>query len=143
MIDVGEKQPTRRVAVASGKIKMGTATIKLVKQNKIKKGDVLSTSRLAGIMAAKKVPFLVPLCHNISIENVDIELNIKRTEIEIIAKVSALAKTGVEMEAITAVAVSAITIYDMCKAYDQKMVISDIKLLSKTGGKSDFSIKKK
>jgi cyclic pyranopterin phosphate synthase len=138
MVDVSEKQITRREAVARGSVYMKPGTIKLIKDRKIPKGDVFSVAKIAGITAAKKTSELIPLCHPLSIASVDIDfdLNGKRNKVEIEARVKVVGQTGVEMEALTAVSVAALTIYDMCKAVDKEMVISDIMLMEKKGGKS-------
>ena len=141
MVNVGAKGETRRRALARGRITMSEQAYTMVRAGSIKKGDVLGVARIAGIMAAKKVDQLIPLCHPLAITGIDIFfsfLDDKQT-IEIEADVSITGKTGVEMEALTAVSVTALTIYDMCKAVDKEMVISDICLLEKSGGKSgDF-----
>ncbi len=142
MVDVGGKEQTQRVAVAAGSISMSRQAFELVKSGSIAKGDVLGVARIAGIMAAKSVDRLIPLTHPLMINRaeVDFTLNDQHSLVEIEALVSITGKTGVEMEALTAVSVAALTIYDMCKAVDKTMKISDIRLLSKTGGKSgDFS----
>ena len=142
MVDVGPKQETRRVAVAAGNIGMSRQAFDLVKSGSMAKGDVLGVARIAGIMAAKSVDRLIPLTHPLMINRaeVDFAFNEQHCLIEIEALVSITGKTGVEMEALTAVSVAALTIYDMCKAVDKTMKISDIRLLRKTGGKSgDFS----
>jgi cyclic pyranopterin phosphate synthase len=138
MVDVSEKQITRREAVARGSVYMKTGTIKLIKGRKVPKGDVFSVAKIAGIAAAKKTSELIPLCHPLSIASVDIDfdLNGKRNKVEIEARVKVVGPTGVEMEALTAVSVAALTIYDMCKAVDKEMVISDIMLIEKKGGRS-------
>ena len=138
MVDVSEKQITRREAVARGSVYMKSGTIKLIKDRKIPKGDVFSVAKIAGIVAAKKTSELIPLCHPLSIASVDIDfdLNGKRNKVEIEARVKVVGQTGVEMEALTAVSVAALTIYDMCKAVDKEMVISDIMLMEKKGGRS-------
>lgn len=138
MVDVGQKRETERVARAAGTITMNRDAFNLVKSGSIKKGDVLGISRIAGIMAAKKVDSLIPLTHPLMITkvSVDFELDNERNAIEINAVVGIYGKTGVEMEALTAVSVAALTIYDMCKAVDKTMVIDNIRLLKKTGGKS-------
>ncbi|MFD3155799.1 cyclic pyranopterin monophosphate synthase MoaC [Haloimpatiens sp. FM7330] len=136
MVNVGDKEDTKRVAVAKGYIKMNKETIKLIKQGLIKKGDVLSVAQVGGIMGAKNTSTLIPMCHNIFLTGSNIEFNILEDRIEIEATVSTVGKTGVEMEALTAVSITALTIYDMCKAVDKDMIIGDIKLMKKTGGKS-------
>lgn len=138
MVDIGEKSDTTRTAIATGVIYLGTEAFQLVKENKSKKGDVLTVAKLAGITGAKKTSDLIPLCHNIPLSKIDI--NIEFIEYSHALKVTCLVKThgktGVEMEAITGVAMTTVTIYDMCKAVTKDMVISDIKLEHKSGGKS-------
>lgn len=138
MVDINDKKSTARVAIASGKIKMKLETLNKIIDMKIKKGDVLVIAKLAGIMAAKKTEQLIPLCHSIPLSYVKIDLkpNINDSSIEIIAESSLIGKTGVEMEALTAVSIASLTIYDMCKSADRSMTISDIKLIHKSGGKS-------
>ena len=138
MVDVSAKAETDRVAVAKGLVRMQPATFKLIKRGGTAKGDVLSVAQLAGIMAAKRTPDLIPLCHPILIGNVSIEFtpNEASSTIEITATVESTGKTGVEMEALTATAVTALTIYDMCKAVDRGMKIENIRLVKKSGGKS-------
>lgn len=136
MVDVSEKNETKRTATAKGSISMKSETIEVIKQGKIKKGDVLSVAQVGGITGAKKTWDLIPMCHNIFLTGADIKFNILETEIEIEATVSTVGKTGVEMEALTAVSMAALTIYDMCKAIDKDMVINNIRLVKKVGGKS-------
>lgn len=136
MVDVSEKSETKRTATAKGSISMKLGTIEIIKQGKIKKGDVLSVAQVGGITGAKKTWDLIPMCHNIFLTGADIKFNILETEIEIEATVSTVGKTGVEMEALTAVSMAALTIYDMCKAIDKDMVINNIRLVKKVGGKS-------
>ncbi len=138
MVDVGDKASTRRTAVASGIIHMQPATLQLIQQGDAKKGDVLGIARIAAIQASKKTSDLIPLCHPISLTKVAITFDVdeRHTAITIIATTETTGQTGVEMEALTAVSVGLLTIYDMCKAVDRGMVISDIKLLEKHGGKS-------
>lgn len=136
MVDIDEKKDTKRVAIARGKIYMNEKTIKLIKKGKIKKGDVLSVAQVGGIMGCKETSSLIPMCHNINLTGVNIRFNIEKNFIEIEAEVKTIGKTGVEMEALTAVSIAALTIYDMCKAVDKDMVIGDIKLIKKIGGKS-------
>ena len=142
MVDVGGKKETQRVAVAAGSITMNRQAYELVKSGTMAKGDVLGVARIAGIMAAKSVDRLIPLTHPLMINRAEVDFSFVEDDcrIDIEATVSISGKTGVEMEALTAVSVAALTIYDMCKAVDKTMKISDIRLLSKTGGKSgDFS----
>ena len=143
MVDVTAKEITEREAVAKGSIFMKKDTLKAVLANENKKGDVLGTAKIAGIMAAKKVGDLIPLCHPLNIDSVDILFEpIRKTNcIDITAIAKASGKTGVEMEALAAVSVAALTIYDMCKAMDKGMIISDIRLIKKTGGKSGTYIR--
>jgi len=138
MVDVGDKAITRREAVAGGWISMTPATYALVLAGKMGKGDVLGVARLAGIMAAKRTSELIPLCHNLVLSGVtvDFEPEPARHRVTIRASVRCQGETGVEMEALTAVSIAALTIYDMCKAVDKGMVIGEIRLLGKTGGKS-------
>ena len=138
MVDVSQKEITHREAIATGKIKLNSKIIDQIKNGTNKKGDVLAIARIAGIMATKKTSELIPLCHPIFITKVtiDFEIDYGNSEIVTIATVSTDSKTGVEMEALTAVNVSLLTIYDMCKAVDKHMVISDIHLKKKIGGKS-------
>lgn len=138
MVDVTEKKETKRVAVTSGKITMNLETYNRVKEGTIEKGDVLGVARVAGIMAAKKTSYLIPMCHPLFLTGVEVEFNFLDGELAIEARVTVktFGKTGVEMEALTAVSTTLLTIYDMCKAMDKSMIISDIKLCKKTGGKS-------
>lgn len=136
MVNVIDKEDTKRIAIARGTIKMKKETIALIKAGLIKKGDVLSVAQVGGIMGAKRTWELIPMCHNIFITGADIKFNILEEKIEIEATVKTLGKTGVEMEALTAVNIAALTIYDMCKAVDKDMVIDNIKLIKKVGGKS-------
>jgi cyclic pyranopterin phosphate synthase len=138
MVDISEKPLTQREAVAKGSVYMRQETLRLIKDKKVPKGDVLCVSRAAGIMAAKKTSELIPMCHPLNITSVNINFNLdsRKNKIDIEASVKILGQTGVEMEALTAVSVAALTIYDMCKAVDKKMVISDIMLMEKRGGKS-------
>jgi len=140
MVDVSKKQLTQREAVAKGAVCMKPETLTLIKDKKVPKGDVLSVARVAGIMAAKKTSELIPMCHPLNIASVDIDLNLndKQNKIEIEGRVKVVGQTGVEMEALTAVTVAALTIYDMCKAVDKEMVISDIMLMEKRGGRSGY-----
>ena len=144
MVDVGDKEKTKRIAVAAGKISMEPATLSMIMDEKVKKGNVLETARIAGVMAAKKTSDLIPMCHPINITHarVDFAFDTKKFCIDIEAEISLTEKTGVEMEALTAVSVAALTIYDMCKSYDRAMRISDIRLKSKSGGKSGTYIAK-
>jgi cyclic pyranopterin phosphate synthase len=144
MVDVGGKPDTHRVAVARGQVRMKSDTLRLIRQNALSKGDALATARIAGILAAKKTAELIPLCHPLMLTRVGIEFELQdavETEgtggaIEITATVETTGKTGVEMEALTAVSVAALTIYDMGKAVDRAMRLTDIRLIEKHGGKS-------
>lgn len=142
MVEVGEKDDIKRIAIARGRIRMKSETIAMIKEGLIKKGDVLSVAQIAGIMGAKKTSELIPMCHNIFLTGSDIRFNILEDSIEIESEVKTTGKTGVEMEALTAVSLAALTIYDMCKAVDKDMVIEGIKLIKKTGGKSGEYIRK-
>lgn len=143
MVDVSEKKETQRKAIARGYIQMSESTIQAIKDRKLKKGDVLSVAQVGGICGAKKTWDLIPMCHNILLTGADINFEVENDKIWIEATVKTTGKTGVEMEALTAVSVAALTIYDMCKAIDKHMIIGDIKLISKTGGKSDFLLENK
>jgi cyclic pyranopterin phosphate synthase len=138
MVDVSEKEVTSRIAVARGTIHMAAETLALIRQGKVEKGDVFSVARVAGIMAAKKTSELIPMCHPLNISSVEIELlpENEPPRVDIEASVRVSGKTGVEMEAMTAVAAAGLTIYDMCKAVDREMTIDEIRLVKKSGGKS-------
>lgn len=139
MVDIGQKPDTEREAVAKGWIKMQRATLDLLRQGGLPKGDVLAAAQVAGIMAAKKTPELLPLCHPLLLTDVKVEFRLDEPGgdgVEITARVKSQGKTGVEMEALTAVAVSALTIYDMCKGVDPRMEIGGLHLVRKSGGKS-------
>ncbi len=138
MIDVTDKTSTFRTAEAYGKVILGEQVFKLVAENNITKGDVLTTAKIAGISAAKKCSELIPLCHNIFISKVDVELKLNENDFsaEILSFAKTTSRTGIEMEALTAASIAALTVYDMCKGVDKSIVIKDIHLLSKTGGKS-------
>ena len=138
MVNVGEKTETRRTAVAGGRVILSAEAFAAVSSGGLKKGDVLSVAQLAGIMGAKQTAQLIPLCHPLALSYVDVQLSLNETDsaIEIRAECRLDGKTGVEMEALTAVSVAALTIYDMCKAVDKTIVITDIRLLHKSGGKS-------
>lgn len=138
MVDVSGKKTTQREAVSKGTVSMNKETLSLITGNKIAKGNVFETARLAGIMAAKKTHELIPLCHPLNITSVSIDFKTdgRRNKVDIQATVKCAGQTGVEMEALTAASVAALTIYDMCKAVDKGMVISDIMLMEKRGGKS-------
>ena len=145
MVDVTDKKPTMREATAEATVNMNADTFELIRSQKVKKGNVLETARIAGIMAAKKTSELIPMCHPLNITHVQVDFSADepRTCIEIKATVRIIDQTGVEMEALTAVSVAALTIYDMCKSYDKAMSISTIQLLSKSGGKSGTFERKK
>jgi cyclic pyranopterin phosphate synthase len=136
MVDVGEKPSTRREAVARGSIAMSREALTLVRSGRVKKGDPLQAARLAGIMAAKQTSALIPLCHPLPLSSVNVDLTPTARGYDIEARVSTTAQTGVEMEALTAVAVAALTVYDMIKAVDKTMVIGNIRVMLKAGGKS-------
>jgi cyclic pyranopterin phosphate synthase len=138
MVDITAKPLTNREAVARGSVYMKPGTIKLIVDKKVPKGDVFSVARIAGIMAAKKTSELIPMCHPLDITAIDIQFNLnpKKCKIDIESRVSIVGRTGVEMEALTAVSIAALAIYDMCKAVDKEMVISEIMLMEKRGGKS-------
>jgi cyclic pyranopterin phosphate synthase len=132
MVDVSEKTRVRRTARAAGKIWLAPETVELVRRNGMEKGDVLAVARIAGVMAAKRTSDLIPLCHNIEIELVELSLELRGDGVEIESRAVCTDKTGIEMEALTAVSVAALTVYDMCKAVDKGMRIGDIRLLEKT-----------
>ena len=138
MVDVSDKAETERSATATGSVIMQPATLALIKDGGVKKGDVLSVARLAGIMGAKRTPDLIPLCHPLALTSVQVDLSLDeaRNAVDITATCKLTGKTGVEMEALTAVSVAALTVYDMCKAVDKAMQIVDIRLTHKSGGKS-------
>lgn len=144
MVDVTAKKPTVRTAVAGGVIHMDPETLDLIQSHKVKKGNVLETARIAGIMAAKKTAELIPMCHPLNITHIQVDFSPDASEgcMGIEATVRAIDQTGVEMEAITAVSVAALTIYDMCKSHDKEMTISNIRLLKKSGGKSGTYVRK-
>ena len=143
MVDVSQKSETERQAIAAGYITMSPLVYGMIRQGTVQKGDVLGVARIAGIMAAKKVDQLIPLCHPLAITAADLafSFNDEQCTINVEATVSITGRTGVEMEALTAVSVAALTIYDMCKAVDKNMVISDIRLLQKSGGKSGLFVR--
>lgn len=136
MVDVGEKDITKRVAVAGARVLVNENTFSLIKNGGMKKGDVLTVAQIAGVMGAKKTPDIIPMCHPIIMDGIDLDLSLseERLSVEIKATVSCDGRTGVEMEALSAVSIAALTVYDMCKAVQKDIVISDIRLLSKTGG---------
>lgn len=142
MVDVSAKDESERVAVAKGLVRMAPETLALVLSGQAKKGDVLGVAQLAGIMGAKRTPDLIPLCHPLALTKVEVSLNClaEISAIEITATCKLKGRTGVEMEALTAVSVAALTVYDMCKAVDKAMTITDVRLIHKSGGKSgDYS----
>ena len=145
MVDVTAKKPTERTAVAGGMISMNSETFELIENQKVKKGHVLETARIAGIMAAKKTAELIPMCHPLNITHIQVDFSpdAAASSIGIEAAVRAIDQTGVEMEAITAVSVAALTIYDMCKSSDKEMTISKIQLLKKSGGKSSTYVRER
>ena len=136
MVDVGKKPLSQRTAVAAGRVLVNRQTFDLIRSGGMKKGDVLTVAQVAGVMGAKRTPDIIPMCHPILMDGIDLELSLdeERLSVEIRAKVSCDGRTGVEMEALSAVSVAALTVYDMCKAVQKDMVISDIRLVSKTGG---------
>ncbi len=140
MVDVGDKAVTRRVARAGGRVWMAAETLALLEQVALPKGDVLAVARVAGIQAAKRAAELIPMCHPLALTHLEVRFAVHRdpagVEIECVARTDG--KTGVEMEALTGASVAALTIYDMCKAVDREMVIGDVRLLEKTGGKEDY-----
>ena len=136
MVDIGKKKAQLRIAIAEGFIKLNSETVKLIRKNNIKKGEVLTTAEIAGIMAAKKTAELIPLCHLINTTQISVKTKLKGNGVSIKSEVKCIGQTGVEMEALTAVSVALLTIYDMCKAVDKSMVIEHITLLEKT--KSDI-----
>jgi len=142
MVDVGDKESTRRVALARGEIRMQPETLRRILDKQIEKGDVFDVARLAGIMAAKKTPELIPLCHPLMINSVEVDFapDTEKSLVKIEAVVKVNGRTGVEMEALTAVSVAALTIYDMCKAVDKTMLIGHVRLVEKQGGRSGHFI---
>lgn len=138
MVDVGDKSVTVRTALAKATIIMQPETLEIIKNGTSKKGDVLGVAQVAGIMGAKKTPDVIPMCHPIMITGIDLRFEYIENGVEIYAETTCSGKTGVEMESLTAVSIAALTIYDMCKAVDKAMVIKEVMLLEKTGGKSDF-----
>lgn len=144
MVDVSEKMVTKRIAESRCKVYLSKEAFEAIVQNKIQKGDVLAVARVAGIMGAKKTSELIPLCHNIPIDTVDIDFVLDENQfaIEILAKAVTTFKTGIEMESLTAVTIAALTIFDMCKAVDKSITISNVELIYKSGGKSGIYRKK-
>ena len=145
MVDVTDKKPTLREAVAGASVMMRTETFDLIRSQKVKKGNVLETARIAGVMAAKKTSELIPMCHPLNITHVQVDFSPDESQscIDIEATVRIVDQTGVEMEALTAASVAALTIYDMCKSYDKAMTISKVQLIRKSGGKSGAYERKK
>jgi cyclic pyranopterin monophosphate synthase len=144
MVNIGTKKITRREATASGTVRVKAETLKRIEDNSIKKGDVLSVAKVSAIMAAKRTYDLIPMCHPLQITGVELSFTLKQTppRVEIVAHVQATDRTGVEMEALTAVAAAALTIYDMCKAIDRGIQITDLSLIKKSGGKSGIYLRK-
>lgn len=136
MVDVSQKALTEREAVAKGLVVMKTETLSMIKDGKMPKGDVLATAQIAGIMAAKQTSLIIPMCHPLMLDEVRVEFSLSQQSVEITATVKCTGKTGVEMEALTAVTVSALTIYDMCKMVERGITIENIRLIKKSGGKS-------
>lgn len=136
MVDVGEKPKTERIAVATGRVLMSAAAVRKIRQGGVEKGDVLAAARLAGIMAAKRTPDLIPLCHPIGLAGVEVEVTTVRGGVSVRATVKTVDRTGVEMEALTAVSAAALTVYDMLKSTDRAMVIDAVQLEHKSGGRS-------
>ena len=132
MVDVGQKAVVRRTATAAARVRMSPETVSLLRERALPKGDALNTARIAGVMAAKRTPDLIPLCHGLNLTAVDVEFEVGEDEIDIVATARASERTGVEMEALTAVSIAALTVYDMCKAVDKGMVIEEVRLLEKT-----------
>ncbi|MBE9572815.1 MAG: cyclic pyranopterin monophosphate synthase MoaC [Proteobacteria bacterium] len=143
MVDVTVKEPTTREAVVRGKVLMNPDTVAIIDQGRMAKGDVFGVARIAGIMAAKKTSDIIPMCHPLELTGIDIDFssNAEKGEITIEATVKTVGRTGVEMEAMTAVSAAALTIYDMCKSADREIILSDIKLITKRGGKSGTFIR--
>ena len=143
MVDVSAKPVTKRTAIASGRVLMKAQTLRRIVNKEIEKGDVLGVARVAGIMAAKRTGETIPMCHPLTIDSVEIRFqpDVRRSQVQIETRVKSTGKTGVEMEALMATAAAALTIYDMCKAVDRGMVISEIKLIKKSGGKSGTYIR--
>jgi cyclic pyranopterin monophosphate synthase len=138
MVDISEKGETRRLAVAEGFVRMRPETLGIIERREVAKGDVFTVAKVAGIMAAKGTASLIPMCHPLLLTDVSVELSTQAEGVSIRASVSTVGRTGAEMEALTAVSVAALTVYDMCKAVDKEMVLEEIRLVRKQGGKSDF-----
>jgi cyclic pyranopterin monophosphate synthase len=143
MVDVGGKPKTERVAVATARVRMKPATVRRIVQGKLEKGDVLAAAQLAGVMAAKRTPDLVPLCHPISLSGVEVEVWTRGAGVDVRTEVKTVDRTGVEMEALTAAAAAALTVYDMCKSIDRGMVVESLQLEHKSGGRSGTWERKK
>jgi cyclic pyranopterin phosphate synthase len=143
MVDVGAKPKTERVAVATARVRMKPATARRIVQGKLEKGDVLAAAQLAGVMAAKRTPDLVPLCHPISLSGVEVEVWTRGAGVDVRTEVKTVDRTGVEMEALTAAAAAALTVYDMCKSIDRGMVVESLQLEHKSGGRSGTWERKK
>ncbi len=138
MVEVGEKDTSKRRAIATGHITLSSKTLALIRDGKTKKGDVLAVAELAGIMGAKQTAQLIPLCHPLALTGIKIDLQLEEAGIRVTAQVTTIGKTGVEMEALAAVSIACLTVYDMVKAVEREAVIGAIKLIEKTGGKSDY-----
>ena len=140
IIDISMKKTSKRIAVAQGIIQFSKSTFNKIESLNTKKGEIKNTAIIAGILSAKKTSELIPLCHNIEIENIDIDIQMinKISSIKVTSSIKGKGKTGVEMEALNAVSIACLTIYDMCKSIDKKIIIKDIRLIKKSGGKSDF-----
>ena len=132
MVDVGGKAVVRRTATATGRVRMSRRTVEQLRERALPKGDALNTARIAGVMAAKRTPELIPLCHGLNLTSIDLDFEVSEEHVEISATAHADDRTGVEMEALTAASVAALTIYDMCKAVDKEMVIEEVRLIEKT-----------
>ena len=145
IVDISKKKITTRIAIAEGTIQFSKSTFKKIESLKTKKGEIKNIAIISGIIAAKKTSELIPLCHNIEIENINIVIKLlkKTSSLKVISTVKTRSKTGVEMEALTSVSITCLTIYDMCKSLDKNIIIKDIHLIKKTGGKSDYSNNKK
>jgi cyclic pyranopterin phosphate synthase len=136
MVDVGEKAVVRRTATAAGSVRMAPATVELLREKALPKGDALNTARIAGVMAAKRTPDLIPLCHGLNLTAVDVEFEVRQAEIGVVATARASDRTGVEMEALTAAATAALALYDMVKGVQRDVRVEDLRLLAKRGGRS-------
>jgi cyclic pyranopterin monophosphate synthase len=143
MVDVGSKPKTERVAVATARVRMKPATVRRIVQGKVEKGDVLAAAQLAGVMAAKRTPDVIPLCHPISLSGVEVEVWTRGAGVDVRTEVKTVDRTGVEMEALTAAAAAALTVYDMCKSVDRGMVVESLQLEHKSGGRSGTWQRKK